>query len=82
MARVRMLSILRMKSGEVEVDVPAKTVDELLAALQTRFGPEFGQLVGHCKVIVNGRNVVQLKRGRTPLTDEDEVFLLPPVGGG
>lgn len=82
MARVRMLSILRMKSGTSEVELPAATVDELLDALKDRFGPEFQQLLGRCKVIVNGRNVVTLQRGRTPLDHDDEVFLLPPVGGG
>ena len=68
--------------GTPASEQPAATVGALLKALERRYGAPFREQQRTCKVIVNGRNVATLQRGRTPLGDDDEVWFLPPAGGG
>jgi len=80
--------------GVREVVLPDsdQTVRQLLAALANEIGEGFasqvrydpsGQLEGNLVVLVNGRHCSHLPDGLdTPLKDEDEVAIFPPIAGG
>jgi molybdopterin converting factor small subunit len=59
-------------------DVPGVTVAEVLDAAEGRYGPAFSDVLGTCRVWVNGESV----EGTSAVTDTDEVAILPPVSGG
>lgn len=89
--RVRFFALLRKDTGTGLAEVSAaEDVGGLLAALSARFGPAFdrwvidenGDLRPDIIVLVNGRNVRFLGGLRTPLKEDDEVAIFPPVAGG
>jgi len=53
--------------------------DELASRL---FEPGGSKLLAHIGLMVNGRSISLLQNMETVLQDEDEVLILPPVGGG
>ncbi len=68
----------RLRLDEELLELPdGGTVDALLDELSRRH-PEIAALRAACKVAVNQ----ELARGDHPLSDGDEVALIPPVAGG
>ncbi len=65
--------------------VAAQVVEALVArfpSLRLRFYDAQGQIQRHISALVNGISI-QFQRGwSTPISESDEVVLLPPVGGG
>jgi molybdopterin synthase sulfur carrier subunit len=53
--------------------------DELATRL---FEPDRSKLLPHIGLMVNGRSIRLLQNMETVLQDEDEILILPPVGGG
>jgi molybdopterin converting factor small subunit len=53
-------------------------VAAVLDAAVDRYGPEFEERLQQCRVWVNGETVSP----DSPVRDEDEVAVLPPVSGG
>jgi len=53
--------------------------DELTTRL---FEPDGSKLLSHIGLMVNGRSISLLQNMETVLQDEDEILILPPVGGG
>lgn len=82
MARVSSAThqVLVLTGGLAEVDVPAATVGELLAALQARF-PGLGELVRERMAIAIDGEIHQ-DAGNEPLAPDAEVVLIPRIGGG
>ena len=78
MARVRLFAALRDLAGTTHLDVPGSTVDEIVETLADKFGGRFGEIARAGSAVVD-REAVPWE---TPLGDEDEVALLPPVAGG
>ncbi len=78
MARVRLFASVRDAAGVAKDEIPGDTVEQVLAAASDRYGPDFAALLQRCRVWVNGEPVVE----GTPVTDDDEVAVLPPVSGG
>jgi molybdopterin converting factor small subunit len=78
MPSVRLFGPARVAAGRSSDDVPAADVDELVSALQARYGEVFAAVAGSCAVFVNGEHAVP---GQS-LLPGDEVALLPPVSGG
>lgn len=59
-------------------DVEGSTVEAVLSAAITRFGSAFADVLATSRVWVNGEPASDA----TPVGDEDEVAVLPPVSGG
>lgn len=58
--------------------LPGVTVSAVLAAAVSQFGPSFEIVLSSCKIWVNG----EAAEANTPVSDSDEVAVLPPVSGG
>ena len=78
MAMLRLFASIREAAGERVVAVAGATVDEVIWGAEARFGETFAALVPTCRVWLNGEPTT----GSAPVTDADEVALLPPVSGG
>jgi MoaD family protein len=75
--------------GEKQVQLEGGTVRELVGALVTRYPSlkqqlldDGGDLNRFVNVYVNGQDVRYLAGLDTPVTDRDEVRLLPAMAGG
>lgn len=77
-AQLRLFASAREAAGTAHDNVPGTTVDEVLTTAVSRFGADFARVLGTCRVWVNGEQAV----GSTPVADDDEVAVLPPVSGG
>ena len=75
---LRLFAQAREAAGASRDVVDGDTVDQVLAAAEARYGPVFAALLPSCKVWVNGEPA----HGSDPVTDGDEVAILPPVSGG
>ena len=71
--------------------VEGSTVGHFLAELTNTWGdelasrliePDGSKLLAHIGLMVNGRSISLLQNMDTVLQDEDEILILPPVGGG
>lgn len=78
MATLRLFAQAREAAGTGSTECNGSTVREVLDAAVVRFGPEFARVVAMSKVWVNGDEVPD----SCPVTDKDEVAVLPPVSGG
>ena len=54
------------------------TVAEVLVAAENRYGPSFSEVLGSCRIWVNG----DAAAADMPVGPQDEVAVLPPVSGG
>ena len=68
--------------GEPTLRSGATTVGALLAEVQSRVSPEDWKRASRASILVNGRNIHYLQGLRTPLQDEDQVWMVYPAGGG
>ncbi len=78
MPTLRLFAAAREAAGTGSVTVEGGTVDSVLRNATERFGDTFAAVLATSKVWVNGEEV---PRG-TPVGDNDEVAVLPPVSGG
>jgi molybdopterin converting factor small subunit len=78
MARVRLLGPARDAAGTGSADVAGATVGAVVDEAIARYGPELAAVVAHSALWLNG---APAGRG-TPVTDTDEIAVLPPVSGG
>ena len=78
MATLRLFASAREAAGTGRDEVPGATVGELLGAASLRYGPTFVQVLGSCKIWVNGEAATD----DTAISAHDEVAILPPVSGG
>ena len=78
MARLRLFAGLRQAAGTGDVELSGSSVDEVLTAAVAAYGPEFAQGLATANVWVNG----QPAQPGTPVSDQDEIAVLPPVSGG
>jgi molybdopterin converting factor small subunit len=58
--------------------VPGNTVSEVISEAVARFGTDFERVLGTCRIWVNG----EVAESDSPVNDNDEVAILPPVSGG
>lgn len=78
MARLRLFGPAREAAGVSSVTLPGDSVSAVMASAEARFGEVFSSIVAISKVWVNGDEVSP----DTPVFDDDEVALIPPVSGG
>jgi molybdopterin converting factor small subunit len=78
MAKLRLFANLRELAGTSRVDVPSETVGGVIEAAAEKFGPDFRRSVETARVWVNGESAAM----DDPVSEGDEVVLLPPVSGG
>ena len=94
--KVTIHTILTLKriigARKLDVDLADEaSVEDLLSLMKKRWGeelsshlfnPQSGCLIPHVRIMVNGRQIEFLNGIDTPLTDGDEVLILPLVAGG
>jgi molybdopterin converting factor small subunit len=73
-----LFAALREMAGTSQVEVDARDVAGVLAAMSERFGPGFDRIMAAGSVVVNGERTA----GNRAVGPADEVALLPPVSGG
>jgi molybdopterin converting factor small subunit len=78
MAVLRLFAGARDAAGTSHDVVPGNTVAEVIEAARLRYGARFADVVEHCQIWCNGEPCA----GADPVTDSDEVAVLPPVSGG
>lgn len=78
MARLRLFAAAREAAGTGDDVVSGSTVAQVLAEAERRYGPTFADIVRSSKVWLNGEECDM----SSPVTDTDEVAVLPPVSGG
>ena len=78
MAVLRLFAAARTATGTGRVVLPGATVADVLAEAEARYGPEFTEVMTTAKVWRNGAET----HGDAPVTDQDEVAVLPPLSGG
>lgn len=78
MPTLKLFAQAREAAGTARDEVPDGTVAELLELARQRYGAEFSQVLGTCKVWVNGQPADEA----TTVSQNDEMALLPPVSGG
>ncbi|MDJ0952663.1 MAG: MoaD/ThiS family protein [Acidimicrobiia bacterium] len=78
MARLRLFANLREAAGTARAEFPGETVADVLDAATAAYGDEFARGLSIAKVWVNGDPA----EPTDPVTDRDEVALIPPVSGG
>lgn len=78
MPTLRLFAQAREAAGTGSVEFAGNTVDEILNTAVKSFGENFSIVLANSKVWVNGEEVPRSH----PLTDKDEVAVLPPVSGG
>jgi sulfur-carrier protein len=81
-ARVRLLlfASAREAAGRGHDNLDADRLGDALAWARHEYGTEFGAVLDRARVWVNGDEPTE--GDATPLTDGDEVAVLPPVSGG
>jgi molybdopterin converting factor small subunit len=75
---VRLFASLRELAGVARLDVDGATVEDVVVALEGKFGERFGQIARAGSVVVDGERSGFDRR----LDGTEEVALLPPVSGG
>lgn len=78
MATLRLFASIRVAAGTGRTTVDGNTVGEVVATACSRYGADFAGLVQSCRIWKNGEPALE----SDPVTDADEVAILPPVSGG
>jgi len=77
-ARLLLFASAREAAGVSRDTVAGATVAEVLNTAKRQFGPSFETVLASCTVWLNGEEC----RPDAPVSDADEVAVLPPVSGG
>jgi molybdopterin converting factor small subunit len=78
MPSLRLFGPARQAAGVSQIDVVGHTVGQVLATAESLFGPEFAEVVTASRVWVNGETATV----EAPVSEDDEVAVIPPVSGG
>ncbi len=78
MAKLRLFASAREAAGTAHDRLPGDTVGEVLDAAVAKYGSDFEGLLSVCTVWCNGEGA----KADQPVSDADEVAVLPPVSGG
>ena len=78
MAVLVLFAAAREAAGTGRDQFPGDTVEDILRAACSRYGPGFTEVLAHSRVWLNGAAAEVTER----VGPEDEVAVLPPVSGG
>ena len=78
MVVLRLFAAAREAAGAGRDEVPGATVGAVLQAARERYGPAFTEVLATSRVWRNGEPCAD----EDPVSDADEVAVLPPVSGG
>ena len=78
MATLRLFESVKQMAGTGSVILSGGTVSDVLEEAAKRFGSEFSDVSKNCRIWLNG-NPTEIDN---PVSDDDEIALLPPVSGG
>jgi MoaD family protein len=78
LVRVRLFAALREIAGAPNVEAEGDTVGEVIDALAARYGERFEAIARAGSAVVDAERAEPSR----PITDGEEVALLPPVSGG
>ena len=78
MATLRLFAAAREAAGTGRETVAGATVGQVLVAARERFGDRFAAVLDGSRVWLNGDPATD----DDPVTEHDEVAVLPPVSGG
>jgi len=89
-AKVTLYGALAKNIEDKTTDVEASTLKEAINALTDKYGEQIGNKIYDEKgrvrrfvnIYVNGKDIRFLKHLDTQLNDEDQVSIIPAVGGG
>jgi MoaD family protein len=85
MPTVKLFANLRKLAGTKELSIPGATVGAVLTELVKRSPSleqvilEHGELCPHIVVTLNGHTINDFE---TPVTEQDNVAIFPPIAGG
>ena len=90
MATVRIPSPLRRyTNGQSKVEGKGANISELIENLESQYPgvksrlcEDNGQIKRYVNVFINGEEIRTLQGSETPLTDKDEVSIVPAMAGG
>jgi len=77
-AVLRLFGPAREAAGVAGVEIPGRSVAEVLGSAEERFGKAFAEVVAVSRIWVNGRSAT----GEALVGEGDEVAVIPPVSGG
>jgi molybdopterin synthase sulfur carrier subunit len=75
---MRLFASAREAAGTGSDVFDGATVGDVLAAAEARYGPRFADVLGTCRIWLNGGETT----AESPVGPSDEVAVLPPVSGG
>ena len=78
MAILRLFASVKQIAGTGSVILSGATVADVVEEASQRYGAEFSDMARNCRIWLNG-NPTEIN---TPVNDDDEIALLPPVSGG
>ena len=78
MAILRLFASVKQVAGTGSVILSGATVADVVEEASQRYGAEFSDMARNCRIWLNG-NPTEIN---TPVNDDDEIALLPPVSGG
>ena len=78
MATLRLFGPARVAAHESSFQLAGRTVGDVLAAAEARFGPDLAAVVATSSIWVNGAAASLADE----VGDADEVSVIPPVSGG
>ncbi|MCH2415657.1 MAG: MoaD/ThiS family protein [Acidimicrobiales bacterium] len=78
MAILRLFASVKQMAGTGSVILSGATVADVVEEASQRYGAEFSDMARNCRIWLNG-NPTEIN---TPVNDDDEIALLPPVSGG
>ena len=78
MATIRLFAAAREAAGTGRDVIPGHTVAEVLEQARARYGDGFTSVLATARIWCNGDPA----EPDQPVTDADEVAVLPPVSGG
>ena len=79
MATVRYFAAARAATGMETETVPARSLKELVEALELRHGGRLGRVLTACSFLVDG---LSCREPAATLTEASTVDVLPPFAGG